>query len=254
MGRNRAARGAAEVSSGALFGQPTPADDKPHYHDHRARLRARFEAHGATALADYELLELVVFRLVTRRDTKPLAKALLARFGAIADILGADAGQIAEVDGAGPSVAADLKALHALFVRAGAQSLRDRDVLSSWSALIAYLQRDLQHETREQFRVLFLDVKNQLIADEKLADGTIDHAAVYPREVVHRALQHGAASLILVHNHPSGDPKPSPADVSITREIAAAAKTLSIHVHDHVIIARRGAVSLRQLGLMGERR
>lgn len=235
-----------------MFGAPTDetAAQKPHFHDHRARLRARFDDRGGDALADYELLELVLFRLIPRRDTKPVAKALIARFGDLAGVLGADPSRIAEVEGAGPSVAADLKALQALFARAAQGEIKKRPVIAAWSQLTAYLKLALQHQPREQFRVLFLDVKNQLIADEAMAEGTIDHAPVYPREVARRALEHAAASLILVHNHPSGDPKPSSADVAITREIVAAAKLLSIVVHDHVIVARSGVASLRQLGLM----
>jgi DNA repair protein RadC len=268
MARGGKPKSAQEARSGPLFADapesptespPESADDvaprgslggaAPHYHDHRARLRARFEAGGAGALADYELLELVLFRLIPRRDTKPLAKALLARFGDLAGVLGADAARLAEVDGAGPAVAADLKALQALFERVSRAEIGRRDVLSSWSAMTSYLRLGLQHAQREHFKVLFLDVKNQLIADETLAEGTIDQAPVYPREVVRRALELGAAGLVLAHNHPSGDPKPSPADIAITRDIQAAAKLMGIAVLDHVIVARHGAVSLRQLGL-----
>jgi DNA repair protein RadC len=246
--------GAAEVSAGGLFdtpsSTPTPPPQSQHFHGHRDRLRARFAEAGPAALADYELLELVLFRLQPRRDTKPLAKALLGRFGSIAGVLGAQADQLGSVEGSGPAIASDLKALQALFVRASAETLKARPLLSTWSALVAHLKLDLQHATREQFRVLFLDVKNQLIADEMMAEGTIDHAAVYPREVIHKALSLGAASLILAHNHPSGDPKPSSADVAITRDIVAAAAPLGVKVHDHVIVGRTGAVSLRQAGLM----
>lgn len=251
--------GAAEAPAGPLFGEAEAAPKAapkaalgaaPHYHGHRDRLRARFAEAGPAGLADYELLELVLFRLQPRRDTKPLAKALLSRFGSIAGVLGADGEALAAVDGAGQAIAADLKALQALFVRANTESMKARPLLGSWSAVVAHLKLDLQHATREQFRVLFLDVKNQLIADEVMSEGTIDHAAVYPREVLRQALSLGAAGLILAHNHPSGDPKPSPADVAITREIVAAATALGVKVHDHVIVARTGAVSLKQAGLM----
>lgn len=268
-------RGAQEASTFGLFGNalcdplgnplagedapslPTlpdvpnlPASPKPHFHGHRARLRTRFDEGGAGALADYELLELVLFRFAPRRDTKPLAKALIARFGDLAGVLAADPAQIAAVDGAGPAIAADLNALHALFVRASQSELRKRPVISAWSSLIAYLQLALQHQTREQFRVLHLDVKNQLISDDLMGEGTIDHAPVYPREIARAALGHGSASLILVHNHPSGDPKPSSQDIAITKEIVAAVKLLGIGVHDHVIVGRQGVASLRQLGLL----
>lgn len=261
--------GANEASTFGLFGDvlgdaaPTaapadlpnlPADlaalAKPHFHDHRARLRARFDDSGADALADYELLEMVLFRTVPRKDTKPLAKALIARFGDLAGVLGADPGRIKEVPGAGDAVAQDLKAIQALLVRASQSELKKRTVISAWSSLVAYLQLALQHQTREQFRVLHLDVKNQLIADVLMAEGTIDHAPVYPREIARAALEHGSASLILVHNHPSGDPKPSPQDIAITKEIVAAVKVLGIGVHDHVIVGRHGVASLRQLGLL----
>jgi DNA repair protein RadC len=270
--RPRGKAGVSDTLNGALFApigqaldrreaadvQPAPAKPTkaakdaaaPHYHDHRARLRARFAKDGAEALAEYELLELVLFRSIPRKDTKPIAKALIARFGDVSGVLGAPAGLLAEVEGVGQAVAGDLKALQALFVRAARADARQRPVLSSWTTLVTYLRLSLQHETREQVRVLYLDVKNQLIADESMADGTVDQAPVYPREVVRRALQHDAAALIMVHNHPSGDPKPSPADVAITRELAAAAKALGLKLHDHVIVARQGVASLKQMGLM----
>ena len=177
--------------------------DKPHYHDHRARLRSRFEEAGAAALADYELLELLLFRTIPRQDTKPLAKALLARFGALAGVLGAPAQRIAEVKGAGPSVAQDLKIVQAMLERATKAELHQRPVISSWTQLVDYCRVAMQHEPREQFRVLFLDAKNQLITDEVMNEGTVDHAPVYPREIARRALEVSAASIILVHNHPT---------------------------------------------------
>lgn len=227
-----------------------PAPPAPHYQDHRARLRGRFEEAGAEALADYELLELFLFRVIPRRDTKPLAKALLARFGDLGGVLAAEPARISEVEGAGPAVAAELKVLHAMLLRVERGEAKRRPILSSWSQLLNYCRMSLQHETREQFRVLFLDRKNQLIADEAMGRGTIDHAPVYPREVIRRALELGAAALILVHNHPSGDPTPSAADLGITREIIAAAKTMEIAVHDHLVIGRHGAASFKSLGLI----
>lgn len=180
-----------------------PAPEKPHYHDHRARLRQRFDEAGAAALADYELLELMLFRTIPRQDTKPLAKALLAKFGSLSAVLAAPVQRIAEVKGAGPSVAQDLKLAQAIMERASKGELAKRTVITSWSQLVNYCRMGMAHEPREQFRVLFLDAKNQLIADEVMNEGTVDHAPVYPREVARRALELSAASVILVHNHPS---------------------------------------------------
>ena len=224
--------------------------DKPHYHDHRARLRLRFDEAGPVALSDYELLELFLFRTIPRQDTKPLAKALLAKFGTLAAVLAAPAPRIAEVKGAGPAVAQDLKAAQALFERASRGEFKQRTVISSWSQLVNYCRLAMAHAPREQFRVLFLDVKNQLIADEVMNEGTVDHAPVYPREIARRALELSAAALILVHNHPSGDPKPSAADIAITREIVDAAAAISIKVHDHLVIGRERVDSFKSLGLL----
>jgi DNA repair protein RadC len=224
--------------------------EKPHYHDHRARLRERFDEAGPGALADYELLELFLFRTVPRIDTKPLAKVLLEKFGTLAGVLGAPVQRIAEVKGAGPAVAQDLKVVQAMLERASKGDLKQRTVISSWSALVNYCRIAMAHEPREQFRVLFLDAKNQLIADEVMNKGTVDHAPVYPREIARRALEHSAAAVILVHNHPSGDPKPSAADIAITREIVAAASAVSVKVHDHLVIGRNGAESFKSLGLL----
>ncbi|MES1201377.1 MAG: DNA repair protein RadC [Pseudomonadota bacterium] len=230
--------------------KPKPEPAKPHYHDHRTRLRERFEQAGAEALADYELLELLLFRVIPRRDTKPLAKALIQRFGDISAVLGAPAHLIAEVEGAGPSVASELKVVQAVLERAGRAELKQRTIIGSWSQLVNYCRTSMAHAPREQFRVLFLDVKNQLIADEILNEGTVDHAPVYPREVARRALELSAASVILVHNHPSGDPSPSAADVQITREIIAAAGAVGVKVHDHLVVGRNGAASFKSLGLL----
>lgn len=176
---------------------------KPHYHDHRARLRERFATGGPGALADYELLELLLFRVIPRQDTKPLAKALIERFGDLAGVLGAEAGRIGEVKGAGRAVAQDFKVIQALYERAAKSELKRRPIVGSWSQLLAYCGVAMAHAPREQFRVLFLDTKNQLIADEVLNEGTVDHAPVYPREVARRALELSAANVILVHNHPT---------------------------------------------------
>jgi DNA repair protein RadC len=226
------------------------SDPPPHYHNHRERLRGRFQEAGPDALADYELLELLLFRIVPRRDTKSLAKALLSQFGDFAAVLAAPERLIAEVPGAGPTVALELKVMHAALERAAWTELKRRPVISSWTQLITYCRAGLAHASREQFRVLFLDVKNNLIADELLGEGTIDHALVYPREVARRALELSAAAAILVHNHPSGDPHPSPADIAITRDVVAAAKAVGITIHDHIVIGRDGAASLKALHLM----
>lgn len=223
---------------------------RPHYHDHRARLRKRFDDAGPNALADYELLELALFRTIPRQDTKPLAKALLAKFGDLPGVLGAPVQRIAETPGAGPAVAQDLKLVQALLERASKAPLTQRPVISSWSQLVNYCRVAMAHEPREQFRVLFLDVKNQLIADEVMNEGTVDHAPVYPREIARRALELSATAVILVHNHPSGDPRPSAADVAITREIVAATEAISVKVHDHLVIGRHGAESFKSLGLL----
>jgi DNA repair protein RadC len=227
-----------------------PDPTQPHYHNHRARLREKFEKAGPGALHDHEVLELLLFRVIPRRDTKPLAKALLERFTDLAGVLGASAAQIASVRGAGRSVALELKVVHAALERAARIETQRRQLISSWSQLIQYCRIAMANAPREQLRVLFLDVKNQLISDEVLSEGTIDHAPVYPREVARRALELGASAVILVHNHPSGDPKPSKADVDITRDVQAAAKAIGVMVHDHLVIGRNGQESLKSLGLM----
>jgi DNA repair protein RadC len=192
----------------------------------------------------------MLFRTIPRQDTKPLAKALLAKFGDLAAVLAAPVHRIAEVKGAGAAVAQDLKVAQALLERAAKTPLTQRTVISSWSQLVNYCRLSMAHAPREQFRVLFLDVKNQLIADEVLNEGTVDQAPVYPREVARRALELSAANIILVHNHPSGDPKPSAADIDITRQIVDAADAVSVKVHDHLVIARNGAASFKSLGLL----
>ena len=221
----------------------------PHYAGHRERLRSRAQAGGLTVLPDYELLELFLFRSIPKRDVKPLAKQLLARFGSLGSVLGAAPDELKAVAGVGETVALDLKLLHETTLRLGREQVVKRPVISSWSALLAYLKAALAYETREQFRVLFLDKKNQLIADEVLGRGTVDHAPVYPREVMRRALELSASAVILVHNHPSGDPTPSAADIDMTRQVVEAGRALRIAVHDHLIAARDGVASLKALGL-----
>jgi DNA repair protein RadC len=202
------------------------------------------------ALPDYEVLELLLFRAIPRGDVKPLAKQLIARFGSLGGVLGASVAELKTVAGVGQAAALDLKLVHEAALRTGREALAKRPVISSWSALLAYVKTALAHEPREQFRVLFLDKKNQLIADEVQNHGTVDHAPVYPREVVRRALELSASAVILVHNHPSGDPTPSSADVDMTRQVIEAARALRISVHDHLVVGRDGTASFKALGLI----
>ena len=225
-------------------------EDSPHYHGHRDRLRARFADTGGEALVDYELLELFLFRSIPRRDVKPVAKALLARFGDLGRVCAAELSQLQEIKGVSQKVALDLKLLQASSIRITREQVVGRTVISSWSALLDYCRSALQHKTTEEFRVLFLDKKNRLLADEFQAKGTVDHAPVYPREIVKRALSLDASALILVHNHPSGDPTPSPADIEMTRQIREAAKPFNIVLHDHLIVAREKTSSFKALGLL----
>jgi len=228
----------------------TAARPKPHYLGHRDRLRARAVAHGLGALADYEVLELHLFRSIPRGDVKPLAKHLLTRFGSLSAVLGASLEELKTVRGVGEAVALDLMLLQEAGLRSAREAVTKRPVISSWSALLAYVKTALAHEAREQFRVLFLDKKNQLIADEVMNRGTVDHAPVYPREVARRALELAASAVILVHNHPSGDPTPSSADVQMTRQVAEAARALGLAVHDHLVVGRDGVASFKALGLL----
>lgn len=205
---------------------------------------------GPKALEDYELLETLLFAFIPRRDVKPISKALLKRFGSLSAVLSADPRDLVTVAGIGETAAAYLKATNELHERAAREEITGRAVISSWNALLAYVRQALQHETREQFRVIFLDRKNQLIADEVMGQGTVDHAPVYPREIARRALELAASSLILVHNHPSGDTTPSRADVDITREIIDALDPLDISVHDHLIVGTSGVASFKSAGLI----
>ncbi|CAN5222904.1 DNA repair protein RadC [soil metagenome] len=217
---------------------------------HRERLRERALKGGPAALPDYELLELFLFRTFPRGDVKPIAKALLQRFGSLAGVLSASAQDLQRVARIGPEAALDLKALQDVALRIGQETVKKRTVISSWTALLDYTRLALSGETREQFRVLFLDKKNQLILDEVMNHGTVDHAPVYPREVARRALEEAASSVILVHNHPSGDPTPSSADVDMTRQIIDALRPLRISVHDHLVVGREGVASFKALGLI----
>jgi DNA repair protein RadC len=221
----------------------------PHYHGHRERLRERFRETGGS-VADYELLELLLFRSIPRRDTKGLAKALIERFGSFPEVLGAPEERLRDVPGCGESVAQDLKIVFAATRRVAKGELRKKQILSSWAQVIDYCRAAMAFETREQFRVLFLDKKNGLIADEVQQVGTVDHTPVYPREVVKRALELSATAVVLVHNHPSGDPTPSQADIAMTRQIVDIAKPLGIVVHDHIIVGREGHASFKGLRLI----
>lgn len=232
------------------FAEAAGADPAQHHLGHRERLRARFRDGGPRAVADYELLELLLFRVIPRRDVKPLAKALIARFGSFAEVITAEPSRLREVKGVTEAVALDLKIVQAAALKLSAGSITDRPVISSWSALLDYCRAAMSYDRIEQFRVLFLDRKNRLIADEVMQRGTIDHTPVFPREVLRRALELSAASLILLHNHPSGDPTPSRADIEMTRQIVEAARQLNIAVHDHLVIGQGEPASFKALGLM----
>ncbi|HWF64074.1 MAG TPA: DNA repair protein RadC [Rhizomicrobium sp.] len=217
---------------------------------HRERLRERFVKGGADAMPDYELLELTLFAALPRRDTKPLAKALLARFGSFAEVIAAPRARLLEVKGVGEGVVHHLKIVEAAAQRLAKTRVINRPALSSWTALLDYCTAAMARNTHEEFRVLFLDRKNVLVADEVQNKGTVDHTPVYPREIIKRALELSASAIILVHNHPSGDPTPSKADIAMTREVASAAKALGIAVHDHLVIGRGGHASFKSLGLL----
>ena len=221
-----------------------------HQTGHRERLRERFLDGGASAIPDYELMELVLFAAIPRRDVKPLAKQLIAQFGSFAEVIAAPLSRLREIPGIGESVATQLKIVEAAALRLSRTQLLNKPALSSWAALIDYCTAAMARSQQEEFRILFLDRKNVLIADEVQTRGTIDHTPVYPREIVKRALELGATAIILVHNHPSGDPTPSRADIEMTRDVAAAARALSIAVHDHLVVGRSGHASFKSLGLL----
>ena len=228
----------------------TPQSPKAGAAGHRARLRQRLLEGGAEALADYEVLEYLLFGALARGDTKPQAKALLARFGTLAGVLNADPSALKQVKGVSEASVGQIK-IAALVARRMARSqVQDQPVLGSWQALLDYLAIDMAHLTVERVRVLFLNSKNRLLLDHHVGDGTVDEAAIHPREVIKRGLDLGASALILVHNHPSGNPDPSPADIQITKRIAEAGRPLGITVHDHVIIGREGHTSMRAKGMI----
>ena len=236
-----------ELSEG---GEQAPFSQRPHYHGHRQRLRERFLAGGSESLPDYELLELLLFHAIPRIDVKPLAKQLLAQFGSLAAVLSADPQRLAQFDQVTQHVIVLLRAVRETGVRLARAEAMTGPVIGSWDKLLDYCRASMAHEAVEQFRLLFLDRKNRLIADEVQQKGTVDHTPVYPREVVKRALELNATAIILVHNHPSGDPTPSAGDVAMTREIAGACDKLGIMLHDHVVIAKTGHASLKSLGLI----
>ncbi|MBI2716318.1 MAG: DNA repair protein RadC [Rhizobiales bacterium] len=226
------------------------AEGPPHYHGHRERLRARFREAGADAVSDYELLELILFRAIPQRDIKPLAKELIAKFGSFAEVVAAPGARLAEIKGMGEAAITELKIVHAAASRLARGQVQKRPVLSSWSSVLDYCRTAMAFAEKEQFRVLFLDKRNQLIADELQQVGTVDHTPVYPREVVKRALELSSTALILVHNHPSGDPTPSRADIVMTQSIIEVAKPLGISVHDHIIVGKEGHASFKGLKLI----
>ena len=254
-GRDKSA-GLRDAAGDAPGGAPPeavgdlPAGPAPHYLNHRQRLRARFLGSDPEAFADYELLELLLFYSIDRVDVKPLAKALLAEFGSLGAVLAAEPSRLAAFERVSERTLALFRALRETSRRVLREDLADRPVISSWSALLDYCRASLAHERTERFRVLYLDRKNKLIADDLQQRGTVDHAPVYAREVIKRALDLGATALILVHNHPSGDPTPSRADIEMTREVKDAAEKLGIAVHDHVIVGKAGTASMKALGVI----
>ncbi|MEP7221408.1 MAG: DNA repair protein RadC [Novosphingobium sp.] len=217
---------------------------------HRERLRKRLLTGGVDALGDHEVIEYLLMTAIPRKDVKPLARALIKRFGSLAGVLNTDPRTLAAHPGMGETSAAALKIVALATRRLARQAVRDQPVLASWQALIDYLTIDMAHLNVERVRILYLNTGNMLIADEHVGDGSLDEAAIHPREVIRRGLDLGAAALILVHNHPSGSPEPSRADIQITHRIAEAGRLLGITVHDHIIIGRQGHVSLKAKGLI----
>ena len=223
--------------------------DKPHYIGHRKRLRDRFLKAGGEALPDYEMLELVLFLAQPRGDTKPLAKRLMARFGSYAAVISAEPEDLSEIKGVKDASIAALKTVRDAAVRLAREEITGAPVLSSWQSLIDYCRASMGHAKNEQFRLFYLNKKNVVIADELQQTGTVDHTAVYPREVVKRALDLGATAIIMVHNHPSGDTKPSRGDIEMTLAVKEVSEKLGIRLHDHVIVGKSGATSFKSLGL-----
>ncbi|MBL8688148.1 MAG: DNA repair protein RadC [Rhodospirillaceae bacterium] len=229
---------------------PAAAEAAPHYLGHRQRLRERLLSIGGEQMQDYELLELVLTLAIPRRDVKPLAKALIDHFGSFAGVIAADQSALENVKGMGEGAVAALKVIEAAAVRLAREEISDKPLIGSWNRLLDYCRTSMGRAQTEQFRVLFLDRKNRLIKDEVQQTGTVDHTPVYPREIMKRALELGASALILVHNHPSGDPTPSRADIEITKDVQKAAQALGVQVHDHLIIGRSGHTSFKSQGLL----
>jgi DNA repair protein RadC len=239
-----------ETAEAALFPDSDEQSPTKHYHGHRERLRQRVLEGDGSHLKDYELLELLLCAFIPRVDVKPIAKDLLAEFGTVSGVLAAPPERLTRVKGIGETAAAHIRASGLLLQRAAGDQIRDRPVISNWAALLNYVSTRIKHEKTEQVRVLYLDKKNKLIADEKAGQGTVDHAPIYPREVARRALELSASSVILVHNRPSGDPTPSRADVDLTREIERALATLEMRVLDHLVVGANETISMKAKGLI----
>jgi DNA repair protein RadC len=223
---------------------------KPHFLGHRQRLRRRFRESGGEAMPDYEMLELILFRALKQKDTKPLAKQLISVFGSFSEVINAPEERLAEVRGVGDAVITEIKLVRAAALRMMRAEVLGRPALDSWSQVLSYCRAAMGFQSKEQFRILFLDKRNRIIADEVQQEGTVDHTPVYVREIVKRALELSSTAVILVHNHPSGDPTPSKADIEMTRQIVEATRTLGITVHDHIIVGKDGHASLRGLSLI----
>ena len=226
------------------------SSSKPHYHGHRERLRQRLLEQGPSSLSDYEVIEFLLFGAKPRGDVKPLAKSLIARFGSLAAVLSASPMELKKVAGMGDASVAALSIIREAATRLARADILEQPVISSWNQVVDYCRTVMGRASVEEFRVLFLDRKNRLIADEQQQRGTVDHTPVYPREVVKRALELSASALILVHNHPSGDPTPSAGDIAMTREIRETASRMGIELHDHLIVTRTGETSFRSSGLL----
>ncbi len=238
------------LEAGANVPLPQPPRPIPHYWGHRDRLRKRFREGGAEALPDYELMELILFRGIPRRDVKPLAKEILARFGSFAEAVAAAPERLMEIEGVTETVVTEIKIVQAAALRTSQSEVKKRPVLAAMSTVLAYLRSAMAFEDREQFRILFLDRRNKLISDEVQTRGTIDHTPVYTREVLKRALELSASAIILAHNHPSGDPTPSKADIEMTKQIIDVATKLGVTVHDHIILGRDGHLSMKTAGIL----
>ena len=250
-GFQHTARLSSEHAAGGGLVKGPDGSARPHYWGHRERLRTRFLSGGHGSMPEYEVLELLLFNAIPRIDVKPLAKRLLAEFGDLNGVVAASEHRLLQVEGADPKVYLQLRIAEAFAHRMSHAKLRERNIISSWDELMTYCRTVMAHRETEQFRVLYLDRKNTLIADEAQADGTVDHVPVYPREVAKRALELNASALILVHNHPSGDPTPSKSDLTMTTRIEEAAKTIGVVLHDHVVIGKDAEFSFLSNGLIG---